>query len=857
LIIVFWYYPNVELEFLEKLFHKAVVGKDFGRFEIITNKNIDLSRLYAKFLSLKKKANVILLPQNFISPKLDVIELQVKSQTKFSDLTVKLSESGYEKVEQIYNSMQYMVRGDVLSIYSNISNLVYRIEFFGDEVEKISLIDNVSMRPVQQLKNLVLLNFNPEDIDFEPEIFGNYEEIYSDLLIQSPDHNSLIFGDGEKEINDRIQIKSIPLFHKNIKVFHQYVEKYEDYDFYYLGTHWEVLPAELKKINSSTSLQKLELSLDIEKGFVAESQKVLVLTDRELLSTLNLTKSKSKLSSKFKKLFDNEVNVGDYVVHEAHGVGIYKGIETKVVLGEIRDYAIVEYLNNDSLLIPLDQLARLSKYISAEGSQPKLTKLGTAEWEAVKRKLKKSVEDIAKELLEIYAKKSMEKGIKFKLDSADQEVFEKAFAHKLTKDQQKTLNEVKEDMEAEKPMDRLIIGDVGFGKTEIALRAAFKAVQSGKQVVVVAPTTILVTQLFEVFAKRLGKFGVRVARVSRFDGSEKNKESIQKANEGNVDIIIGTHRLLSKDVKIENIGLLIIDEEQRFGVKQKEKIRRIRTNIDVLSMSATPIPRTLQMALTGIKDISIIATPPEGRKAVTNAVIFKDEIPEKIEEEVRRGGQVFVVHNRVEDLDTFVAKIKTQLSPDIKIITGHGQMSGDKLEKIMFDFQEGLYHVLIATTIIENGLDIPSVNTMIIDDAHNFGLAQLYQLRGRVGRSKVQGFCYLVLPKIKEFVNLHNNPGKAIKELHKLLEENKINDRWVTPESISRIEAILENQELGAGFKIASRDLEIRGSGNILGAEQSGNINSVGYEMFIRLLEQEIDQIRQFVKAEKEEEKSN
>lgn len=841
----------MELEFLEKLFSKEKTDESDTGFRVVYSPDVVMTRLLARYFNLKRKKNILLVPGNFISPKLSTIEISLKVSKKLQDLIQELSISGYEKVEQVYNKLQFSQKGDVVTIYTNIGNIVYRIEFFGDEVEKIRLLDNVSMRPIKDLSNAVIATFEPETYDFEPELYGDSDSFSKELLL----HTSITGFAGDGPVTN-ISLKRIPLFHKNAKVFQKFVETYHDYEFFYIGGHWEIVPEEFKAIfaeeHISAHLHKLDLQIELEKGFVIEDKKIITLTDREVFSTLNLARSKSKLSSKFKKLFDNEVKVDDLVVHEAHGVGVYKGIVTKVVLGETRDYAEIEYLNNDKLLVPLDQLARLSKYISADGSAPKLTKLGTAEWVSVQRKLKKSVEDIAKELLEIYAKKQLEKGIKFERDTDMQYEFEASFPYPLTADQIKTINEVKEDMESSKPMDRLVIGDVGFGKTEVAIRAAFKAVQSGKQVIVIAPTTVLVTQLYEVFYKRLDKFGVKVARVSRFDGAEKNKRSIELANQKKIDIIIGTHRLLSKDVQIPEIGLLIIDEEQRFGVKQKENIRKIRANIDVLSLSATPIPRTLQMALTGIKDISIIATPPAGRKPVNNQVIFRDEIAEKIEEEIRRGGQVFVVHNKVEDLESFISKIKAKLSEEVKITFGHGQMSGDKLEKIMFEFQEGLYDVLIATTIIENGIDIPSVNTVIIDDAHNFGLAQLYQLRGRVGRSEVQGFCYLVLPKIKEFVNLHKTPGKKAEELKKLLEENKIEDQWVTPESVSRIEAILENQELGAGFKIASRDLEIRGSGNILGAEQSGNINSVGYEMFIRLLEQEIDQIRKVVKAEEE-----
>lgn len=826
----------MEFAFLERIFQGISLGTDQAPFELLPFYDIDIARLYAKFRALSLKANTVLLPSNYISPVFSPLNFNIQDKISVETFLKVLINNGYEKVEQVYQSMQLSQKGDVITIYSNLNDFVYRVEFFGETIERISRIDNVSFRLTASVQNLVLLNIAPQEQDFQPEIFGEYEKTSAKFLIQGKNHT-------EKLYLDEITFKSLPLFHKNEKVFDQFLEKYNNYDVFYSGHFWEIIPNGFKKTRVGET-KRINLHLGLEKGFAIPEKKIILLTDREILSTLNLAKAKSKLSSKFAKLFENEINIGDYVVHEAHGIGVYNGIETKIVLGEVQDYVILEYQNSDKLLIPLSQLSRISKYVTTEGNVPRITRLGTAEWESIKRRLKKSVEDIAGELLEIYAKKNMERGIAFEQDKDEQFTFENEFRYPLTDDQSKTLNEVKDDMESSKPMDRLIIGDVGFGKTEIAIRAAFKAVQSGKQVLVLAPTTVLVSQLYNVFTTRLQKYSIRVARVSRFDGTEKNKQNIEKANSGSIDILVGTHRLLSNDVELKNLGLLIIDEEQRFGVKQKEKLRKLRANIDVLSMSATPIPRTLQMALTGIKDISIIATPPSGRLPVHNEIIFEDEITEKILEEVSRGGQVFVVHNKIETLEIFVQKIREKLPETIKIAVGHGQMSGEKLEKIMLEFEEKTYQVLIATTIIENGIDIPNVNTIIIDNAHQFGLSQLYQLRGRVGRSQTQGYCYLILPKTKEFIRLHKNPNKELKRLHRLLEENKIEDHWVTPDAVSRIEAILENQELGAGFKIASRDLEIRGSGNILGSEQSGQINAVGYEMYVRLLEQEIDRIR-------------
>jgi transcription-repair coupling factor (superfamily II helicase) len=836
----------MEQDFLKKLFEGKNIGLDINLATVINNPDLDIAKLLAYSVAENQKNNVIFLPSQFLNPELAVFGLENQQKLALTGFVSKLGEFGYEKVDRVYAEMQFSVKGDVLILYTNIDDLVYKIEFFDDIVEKITLVDPLSLRFIKEVKNIVILNVNPEEKAFHPEIIGTFDKVSLKPIIYT--ENRVELNSFESASEDlKLNISSIPAFHKNVGVFKSFITPYSDYDFYYSGHFSSLIPAGFKNLEGGKKLIELNLPISLQRGFIHKDKKLVLLTDYEILSTLNLEKAKQGKYSKFNKLFETEINVGDYVVHEAHGIGIYKGIESKLVLGKVSDYAIIKYEGEDQLLIPFTQLGRLSKYISEGGTTPRITKLGTAEWETIRRKLKKNVEEVAKELIEIYAKKSMEKGIEFERDSNQQEKFEAICDFTLTEDQIRSMNEVKSDMESDKPMDRLVIGDVGFGKTEIALRATFKAVHSGKQVLVLAPTTVLVSQLSNVFSTRFKEFGVNVARVSRFDGTANNKLNIEKAKKGEVDVLIGTHRLLSNDVVLPNLGLLVVDEEQRFGVKQKEKIRKLRANIDLISMSATPIPRTLQMALTGIKDISIIATPPIGRLAVHNEVIFKDEMVEKIKDELDRDGQVFIVHNKIEDIETFAKELQDQLPKKARIAIGHGQMRPEKLEKIMFEFLNRKYDILIATTIIENGLDIPAVNTIIIDQAHNFGLAQLYQLRGRVGRAKVQGYCYLTLPKTREFINLHKNPDLQTRNLNKLLEANKIEDKWITPDAVSRIEAILENQELGAGFKIASRDLEIRGSGNILGTEQSGQINAVGYELYIRLLEQEIDRIRALV----------
>ncbi len=844
------YYPLVVPEFLEKLFGGLGEKTDLGAFHLVSFNSIDFSRLFCVYLCSKTSSHVLLVPDSYLHPGLSVIQIVKGSPLTVESFTNQLFKIGYTKTDQVFDELQFSQKGDVVTVYTDNTDIVYRVDFFGDTVENISLLDSISLRVKHELTNALFLNIHPEDKAFDPEVYGECSSFYEKVVIHSV-NNELTQGLLPDISKLSFTTEELPLFRQNVDVFQQYMQKFIGYDLYYAGSNFEHLPKEFCTV-STQKMVKISLPVTVEKGFVIPDKKIVVLTDRELLSTLNLAKSRIKTPSKYRKFFDNDVHIGDYIVHETHGVGIYNGIERKVVLGEPNEYVVIEYQDKETLLIPLTQLDRVSKFVAHEGHEPKVTRLGTAEWSTIQRRLKKSVEDIAKELLEIYAKKNIQKGFKFDEDSDAQLTFEKAFPYKLTEDQIRALHEIKDDMESLKPMDRLLIGDVGFGKTEVALRAAFKAVQNRKQVMVLAPTTVLVSQLYNVFASRLQKFHVQVARVSRFDGTSKNKQNIEAFNQGKINILIGTHRLLSNDVQPHDLGLMIIDEEQRFGVKQKERIRSLRTNIDLLSMSATPIPRTLQMSLTGIRDISVIATPPHGRQPVHTEVIFEDEIPDKIRYEYKRKGQTFVVHNQIETMPEFVQRVNEELPPQAKIVYGHGKMAGEKLEDIMMKFQEREFDVLFATTIIENGIDIPAVNTIIIDSAHEFGLSQLYQLRGRVGRADTQAYCYLVVPKSSEFISLHKRPDAATRNLGKLLAEHKIEDRWITPEAVSRIRAILDNQELGAGFKIASRDLEIRGSGNILGSQQSGHINAVGYELYIRLLEQEISKIKSLLVHQEE-----
>lgn len=551
----------------------------------------------------------------------------------------------------------------------------------------------------------------------------------------------------------------------------------------------------------------------------ADTALVTVLSDSEIFGWKKPTTTRRPRPRKgvTPETFFADVNPGDLVVHIEHGIGRYVGLVKLDFEGVEREYLAVEYANNDKLYVPIHQADRLARYVGVDEHAPTLNRLGSADWNTVKRRARKAVEDIAKELLEIYAKRELAAGRAYSPDTEWQSEVEDAFPYVETDDQLRAIAEVKADMEKPRPMDRLICGDVGYGKTEVALRAAFKAVMDGVQVAILAPTTVLAQQHYQTFKQRLETYPVKIEMLSRFRTKGQQDETLQRLAEGAADIVIGTHRLLQKDVKFKNLGLLIIDEEQRFGVKQKERLKALRTEIDVLTLTATPIPRTLHMALSGARDLSTIDTPPEERLPVQTVVTEYDEtlIRTAILRELDRGGQVFYVYNRVMGIEQKANRLRNIL-PEARVAVGHGQMSERQLERVMSEFVAGEFDILVSTSIIENGLDLPNVNTIIIDRADRMGLSQLYQLRGRVGRGAVQAYAYLLTPK--------NHPLK--------------------PDARKRLEAIAEASELGAGFRIAMRDLEIRGAGDLLGAKQHGHIAAVGFDLYTRLLTQAISELK-------------
>ena len=556
----------------------------------------------------------------------------------------------------------------------------------------------------------------------------------------------------------------------------------------------------------------------LKNGFELPDLKLVVVTEHELFNARQRRRARHQTLANTERLRSyNELKPGDYVVHVNHGIGQYTGMETLEVDGVHRDYITIVYRNNDKLFIPVDQLNLVQKYVSADGKTPNVNKLGGTEWQKTKRKVAARIEDIADELIDLYAKREAEKGYAFGPDDDLQQKFEDEFPYPETPDQLRSAKEIKRDMEKPKPMDRLLVGDVGFGKTEVALRAAFKAVDYGKQVAILVPTTILAQQHFDTMKDRFADFPVKIGLLSRFQTPHQNKMTIKGLKNGTIDIVVGTHRLLSKDVAFRDLGLLVIDEEQRFGVKHKERIKQLKSNVDVLTLTATPIPRTLNMSMLGVRDLSVIETPPTNRYPIQTFVMEQNPgvIREAIEREMERGGQVFYLHNRVEDMERTVSQLE-ELVPDASIGYAHGQMTETQLENVIYDFLHGAYDVLVTTTIIETGVDMPNANTLIIENADHYGLSQLYQLRGRIGRSSRVAYAYFMY-----------QPMKVLNEVAE-----------------KRLQAIKDFTELGSGFKIAMRDLSIRGAGNLLGKQQHGFIDSVGYDLYTQMLQEAVNKRR-------------
>ena len=768
----------------------------------------------------------------------------------------QLVDFGYEHSYDIDAIGKFSVHGGIVDIFPINAQTPYRIEFFGDNVESIRYINFETLRSGRKTPIITIFpikiaaktsepfmtcandnstiifdepariyesiqNLIREDADIKKNIFS------FDQLLKNSRANSLIhFELMMKNIRGINPAESIGITAANVTSFQAQTKFFIDemrrlqelnQKIFILFNSQEKLNGIMKLLyeNHLTGIN-LEIGA-LNDGFTLPNAKLTVLTEKNIFGGQIKRRIKTFAESGEKIRSFSDIKPGDYVVHVENGIGKYLGVETLEFNGVHKDFMQIQYGGADKLFIPVEQVNYLQKYISGDTSTPKLSRLGSGDWAKAKSRASAAVEDIADKLLELYARREKASGFAFAPDDATQREFEDAFPYEETKDQLRAVEDVKKDMERPRPMDRLICGDVGFGKTEIALRAAYKAAMNGKQCAVLVPTTVLAQQHFQTFSERFRGFLPTVDVICRFRTPKEQRITLQKVRAGQIDILIGTHAILSRKIQFKDLGLLIIDEEHRFGVKQKEKIRAMSEGVDVLTLSATPIPRTLHMSLVGARDMSLIETAPAERFPVQTYVIEDDDeiIAEAVRREIRRGGQVYFVYNRIETIDIMRDKL-AELVPEARIQTAHGQMSGDFLENIMMNFYEGAFNVLLTTTIIESGLDVANANTIIIYDADNFGLAQLYQMRGRVGRSHKMAFAYFV------------------HRADKILGEN----------AEKRLQAMREFAQLGAGFKIAMKDLEIRGAGNLLGAQQHGHIASVGFEMYCRLLEEAVNKLQ-------------
>ncbi|MBN1596760.1 MAG: transcription-repair coupling factor [Bacteroidales bacterium] len=785
--------------------------------------------------------------------------LNITAGEKLSTSFIKevLDEYQFELVDFVYEPGQYALRGSIIDIFSFAEEYPFRIDFFGDEVESIRSFEVESQLSVKKYGKINILpnlqeyaasDINQSFLDFTEikpciwcnntsYLFDQFEEIIKYSTEKKPLirkekitrfislNNFIEFGTQcfYKEANQfSFNTKQQPVFQKNFNLLGDNLkllisQKFETY----ILSENEKQIERLRLIFQDThqGIPFKEINQTIHQGFIDEDLKFALYTDHQIFDRYHKYRLQKYFSSKA-SVSINELkylNPGDYVVHVDHGVGKFGGLEKIEENGKIQEKIKLVYRDNDVLYVNIHSLHRISKYKGKDDTEPKIYKLGTGAWQKLKENTKRKVKDIAKDLIMLYAKRKEQEGFQFSADTYLQEELEASFIYEDTPDQLKATVAVKKDMESKIPMDRLICGDVGFGKTEVAIRASFKAVTDSKQVVVLVPTTILALQHFTTFRERLKDFPCRIEHISRLKKPAEQKKILADVEKGLVDIIIGTHRLLGKDIHFKDLGLLIIDEEQKFGVAAKEKLKNFRINVDALTMTATPIPRTLQFSLMGARDLSVINTPPPNRNPiVTELHTFNESIFEEgINFEVSRGGQVFVIHNRIQNIYEVEALIN-KICPGIKTAVGHGQLEGSKLEKVMIDFMNGDYDVLIATSIVESGLDIPNANTIYINDAQNFGLSDLHQLRGRVGRSNKRAFCYLIAPPLVS----------------------------VSSEARRRLKAIEEFSDLGSGLNIALQDLDIRGAGNMLGAEQSGFIADIGFETYNRILNEALLELK-------------
>lgn len=798
--------------------------------------------------------------------------LSLSSGEKVSSTFVAdvLFEYGFERVDYVYEPGQYAVRGSILDVFSFSNDYPYRIDFFGDEIDSIRTFEIETQLSKERLSQICIIpDVSQESVsgvsllDFiQPSVILGCRDLtwvverIAGIASETISSQLLISEDGDTKAMEKIidpelfkrkifnfrridfgvnspfsspavirmNCSAQPIFHKNFDLVSETLHKYADdgYKIYILSDS----PKQIERIQTifddrNDNIVFTPVDKTLHEGFTDHDLKCCFFTDHQIFNRFhkyNLKSEKArsgKLALSLKEL--KQFEIGDYIVHIDHGIGKFGGLVRTEINGKMQEVVKLVFLNDDILFVSIHALHKLSKYRAKEGEAPRINKLGSGAWERMKEKTKSKIKDIARDLILLYAKRKQEKGFAYSPDSYLQQELEASFVYEDTPDQLKSTQEVKHDMESEQPMDRLICGDVGFGKTEIAIRAAFKAVTDNKQVAILVPTTVLAFQHYKTFSDRLKDFPVTIEYLSRARKASDVKTILKQLPEGKPNIIIGTHRLIGKDVKFKDLGLLIIDEEQKFGVSVKEKLKQLKVNVDTLTMSATPIPRTLQFSLMGARDLSVIATPPPNRYPIQTEVhgFNEDIIREAVNFEMSRNGQVFIVNNRIQQLNELADTVH-RLVPDARICIGHGQMESEKLEQVIMDFTNYDYDVLVATTIIESGIDIPNTNTIIINNAQNFGLSELHQLRGRVGRSNKKAFCYLLVPPL----------------------------RTLTVEARRRLQAIESFSDLGSGIHIAMQDLDIRGAGNLLGAEQSGFIADLGYETYQKILNEAVTELK-------------
>lgn len=808
----------------------------------------------------------------------NIISFKRGEHVALNQLLEKFVSLGFVRSDFVYEPGEIALRGGILDVYSYGNENPYRIEFFGDEIDSIRLFDPQSQLSERSLtevniipnidtqfdagEKVSLFSFMPdnavvwtEDWEFIKERIEKQEADLQQFLDEGSPHAETEDPNEVKEVttddfvpahilenqlreaylieighkkhfsnaNEIVFATSRqPAFNRQFKLLIQDLQKYEreQYALFIFAEN----PRQLERLHAiftdqGTNINFVPVPVSVHEGFIDHDLRCVCYTDHEIFQRYHKYKVKqafSKNKALTLKLL-RELQPGDYVTHIDHGVGVYSGLQKIDTNGVMQEAVRILYKDRDILYVNISSLHKISKYSGKEGSVPKLNKLGSDVWNKLKDKTKRQVKDIAKDLIRLYAQRKTQKGFAHEPDGYLQNELEASFMYEDTPDQSKSVADVKKDMESESPMDRLICGDVGFGKTEVAIRAAFKACVSGKQAAILVPTTILAYQHFKTFSERLADFPVTVDYLNRFKTAREKRETLERLKEGKIDIIIGTHALLGKSVVFKDLGIMIIDEEQKFGVSAKEKLKQIRTTVDSLTLTATPIPRTLQFSLMGARDLSIINTPPPNRQPIQTEVrtFSADFIRDAIYFEAERGGQVFIIQNKVKGLSEMKLLVQ-QMCPDLLIATAHGQMEGKDLEQTVLDFIDHKYDVLISTNIVESGVDIPNVNTIIINNAHHFGLSDLHQLRGRVGRSNKKAFCYLIAPPVSS----------------------------LPADSRKRLATLEQYSDLGSGFQIAMRDLDIRGAGNLLGGEQSGFIAEIGFEMYHKILDEAIRELK-------------